>query len=298
MGRIFFFPKHSQGRLTAAACLALNAMGQFFTHVQHTHTRIHIVNFLSQTYYDAAFLRSSKKQSQFTWEGNTLPELRQRLLETTVLNMMTRKMLHHHRRRERGREKKRQLFTCFVHTAVCITTLLKTCIKTSSSPNKYSYIYIFFTSFVSKAEPFLLCGTKLCIVQKYSEKASPFPHVRYVRSPFRQCKLSLSLPCSAHMYHSKKQQKTRPLLHTHAITAWAQKMRIGMFIADDSRIFKTQAEKEGFLSDPLSTLCKQLTTSITAKAKPCHSMFPMSMKATTQNDRKKYRSWPLFIIAR
>lgn len=129
--------------------------------------------------------------------------------------MMTRKMLHHHRRRERGREKKRQLFTCFVHTAVCITTLLKTCIKTSSSPNKYSYIYIFFTSFVSKAEPFLLCGTKLCIVQKYSEKASPFPHVRYVRSPFRQCKLSLSLSLVQHTCITVKNNKKRDLFSIH-----------------------------------------------------------------------------------
>lgn len=159
--------------------------------------------------------------------------------------MMTRKTLHHHRRRERGREKKKaNLHLLRAHGGLCITTLLKTCIKTSSSPNKYSYIYIFFTSFVSKAEPFLLCGTKLCIVQKYSGKAFVFPSPRRRASPFP---LIHALSLVQHTCITvKNNKKTRPLLQSHAITAWAQKMHTGTFIADACCTLRHTQRKEAF----------------------------------------------------
>uniref|UniRef100_A0A6G5AFV3 Uncharacterized protein n=1 Tax=Rhipicephalus microplus TaxID=6941 RepID=A0A6G5AFV3_RHIMP len=59
--------------------------------------------------------------------------------------MMTRKMLHHHRRRERGREKKRQLFTCFVRTAVCVSRPSENLHKKRRAALINTVIYIYFS---------------------------------------------------------------------------------------------------------------------------------------------------------
>lgn len=212
--------------------------------------------------------------------------------------MMTRKTLHHHRRRERGREKKKaNLHLLRAHGGLCITTLLKTCIKTSSSPNKYSYIYIFFTSFVSKAEPFLLCGTKLCIVQKYSGTAFVFPSRRRRASPFPLIH-ALSLvqhTCITVKNNNKKKNKTSsPVTRNHSMGTKNAHRHV------HSRCLlhiKTHTEKGGFLLYPISTFTS--SSQLQWQPKPSQPMFPTSMKATTQNDRKRknntFDSWPLLI---
>lgn len=298
MGRTFFFPKHSRGRLTAAACLALNATGQFFTHVQHTHTCTHIVNFLSQTHYDAASVKSSKN-NLFSLFGKVTPSQNldkhfQRLL--FLIWWLEKRCIIIDGVRGVEKKKKANLHLLRAHGGLCITTLLKTCIKTSSSPNKYSYIYIFFH--------------KLCIK---SRAVPPLWYKIMHRSEiFREsfC-LSLtsetcvplsantrSLPCSAHMYHSKKQQKKQDLFSSHHNHSMGTKNAHQHVHSRCLLHIKTHTDKGGFLLYPISTFTS--SSQLQWQPKPSQPMFPTSMKATTQNDKKKktFDSWPLLILTR
>lgn len=171
-------------------------------------------------------------------------------------------------------------------TAVCVSRpLLKTCIKTSSSPNKYSYIYIFPQALYQKQ------SHSSSVVQNYAsfryipEKAfffsSPFLHVKDVRSPLH---LIHALSLVLHTRITVKNNKNKTSRHTLAQSQHGYKKCTPARPQQMPAYAKTRTEKGAFLFTQSQTFASG--SQLQWQPKPSHPMFPTSMKATMQNDRK------------
>lgn len=165
--------------------------------------------------------------------------------------MMTRKTLHHHRWRERDRERKKTKAisspTSCARRSVYHDPLLKTCIKASNSPNKYSYIYIFPQALYQKQ------SRSSSVVQNYAsfryipEKAffsSPFLHAKDVHSPLR---LIHALSLDLHTCITVKNNKNKTSKHTLAQSQHGYKKCTPARPQQMPAYVKTRTEKGAFL---------------------------------------------------